>query len=153
VGLIVNLTGHTLDRYVFHGQPSILNVRNDSNQAFKEWDVIALEPFTCPSNGHVKESGLTEIYRFLKRRPVRLPEARKVLDMAENKYHSLPFAKRWLFREISPVKVSLALRQLGDVMALENYSVLREISGKPIAQAEHTVIIQDKPIVTTRIGD
>jgi methionyl aminopeptidase len=151
VGLIVNLTGHTLDKYVFHGQPSILNVKNDSNQAFKEGDVIALEPFTCPSNGHVKESGLTEIYRFLQRRPVRLPEARRILDLAENQYHSLPFAKRWLYKDISPVKVALSLRQLEDVMALEPYSVLREISGQPIAQAEHTIIIQDKPIVTTRI--
>jgi methionyl aminopeptidase len=153
VGLILNLTGHTLDKYVFHGQPSIPNMRNDSEHAFREGDVIALEPFTCPTNGHVRESGVTEIYRFLQRRPVRLPEARKILDLAENRYHSLPFAKRWLFREISPVKVSLAMRQLEGVMALEPYSVLREVTGKPIAQAEHTIIIRDRPVITTRTGD
>jgi methionyl aminopeptidase len=153
VGLIVNLTGHTLEKYVFHGQPSILNVRNDSGHAFGEGDVVALEPFTCPTNGQVKESGLTEIYRFLQRRPVRLPEARMILELAEHEYHSLPFAKRWLYREISPVKVSLAMRQLEGVVALEPYPVLREISGKPIAQAEHTIIIRDRPVVTTRIGD
>jgi methionyl aminopeptidase len=151
VGLIVNLTGHGLDRYVFHGEPSILNTRNDSGHVLKEDDVIALEPFTCPANGHVRESGVTEIYRFLQRRPVRLPEARRILELAENEYHSLPFAKRWLFREISHVKVSLALRQLEGVMALEAYPVLREVSGKPIAQAEHTIIIRDKPIVTTKV--
>ncbi len=151
VGLIVNLTGHGLDRYVFHGEPSILNIRNDSGHVLKEGDVIAIEPFTCPSNGHVRESGVTEIYRFLQRRPVRLPEARRILDLAENEYHSLPFAKRWLFKEISPVKVSLAIRQLEGVMAIEPYPVLREVSGKPIAQAEHTIIIQDKPVVTTRV--
>jgi methionyl aminopeptidase len=150
VGLIVNLTGHTLDRYVFHGPPSIPNVRNESSHAFREGDVLALEPFTCPSNGHVKESGITEIYRFLQKRPVRLSEARKILDLAENSYKSLPFAKRWLFREISPVKVSLAMRQLEQAMALEPYSVLRESSGMPIAQAEHTIVIRDKPLVTTR---
>ena len=66
---------------------------------------------------------------------------------------SLPFAKRWLYREISPVKVALAMRQLEGVMALEPYSVLREVSGMPIAQAEHTIIIQDKPIVTTGVGE
>jgi methionyl aminopeptidase len=153
VGLIVNLTGHTLDRYVFHGQPSIPNTRNDSSHAFGEGDVLALEPFTCESNGFVKESGLTEIYRFLQRRPVRLPEARKIMELAEHDYHSMPFAKRWLFREVSPVKVSLAMRQLENAMAVEPYSMLREVSGKPIAQAEHTIIIQDKPIVTTRLVD
>ncbi len=153
VGLISNLTGHGLDRYVFHGEPSIMNTRNDSGHVLKEGDVIAIEPFTCPTNGFVKESGTTEIYRFLQRRPVRLPEARKILDIAENKYHSLPFAKRWLYKEVSPIKVSLAMRQLEGVMALEPYPVLREVSGKPIAQAEHTIIIQDKPIVTTMIGE
>jgi methionyl aminopeptidase len=157
VGLILNLTGHTLDRYVFHGQPSIPNIRNDVEHAFKEGDVIALEPFTCPTNGQVKEGGVTEIYRFLQRRPVRLPEARRIMELAEGEYHSLPFAKRWLYREVSPVKVALAMRQLEGVMAVEPYSVLKEVSGKPIAQAEHTIIIKDtqggtgKPIVTTRL--
>jgi methionyl aminopeptidase len=153
VGLITNLTGHTLERFVFHGQPSIPNVRNDSNHAFREGDVIALEPFTCQTNGAVRESGITEIFRFLKRKPVRLSEARRIMELAEGKYNSLPFAKRWLYREISPVKVALAMRQLESVMALEPYSVLREVSGKQIAQAEHTIIIQEKPIVTTRVGE
>lgn len=153
VGLILNLTGHTLDRYVFHGQPSILNMKNNSGHAFREGDVIAIEPFTCPSNGHVRESGVTEIYRFLQKRPVRLPEARKILDLAENRYKALPFAKRWLYSEISPIKVALAMRQLDGTMALENYSVLREVSGMPIAQAEHTIIIQEKPVVTTRLQE
>jgi methionyl aminopeptidase len=150
IGRILNLTGHTLDKYVFHGQPSIPNMSNDSDYTFKAGDVIALEPFTCPSNGHVREGGVTEIYRFLQRRPVRLPEARRIIDLGEGEYRSLPFAKRWLYKEISPVKVALAMRQLESVMAVEPYSVLREVSGKPIAQAEHTIVIQDKPLVTTR---
>ena len=153
VGLILNLTGHTLDRYVFHGQPAILNTSNDSRHAFREGDVIAIEPFTCHDNGHVKEGGVTEIYRFLQRRPVRLPEARRILELAEGDYRSLPFAKRWLYKEVSPVKVALAMRQLESVMALEPYSVLREVSGMSIAQAEHTIIIQGKPLVTTRLED
>ncbi len=150
VGIITNLTGHTLERFVFHGEPSIPNVRNGSGHAFREGDVLALEPFTCPSNGAVRESGVTEIFRFLRKRPVRLPEARKIMELAEGKYHSLPFARRWMYREISPLKVALAMRQLEGVMALEPYPVLREVSGKPIAQAEHTIIIKDKPVVTTR---
>ena len=153
VGLILNLTGHTLDKYVFHGQPSIPNMSNDSDHAFKVGDIVALEPFTCPSNSHVREGGVTEIYRFLQRRPVRLPEARKILDLGEGEYKSLPFAKRWLYREVSPVKVALAMRQLESLMAVEPYSVLRGVSGKPIAQAEHTIVIQDKPVVTTKTHD
>ncbi len=151
VGVIVNLTGHTLDKYVFHGPPSILNVKNDLNHKFKEWDVIALEPFITETNGHVKNSGTVEIYRYLMDRPVRLTEARKILAMARDEYHSLPFAKRWLYKKFSPIKVSLALRQLGAVEALETYPVLKEVENKPIAQSEHTIIVRDKPIITTRL--
>ena len=151
VGVIVNLTGHTLDKYVFHGPPSILNVKNSVEHKFKEGDVIALEPFITESNGHVKNSGTVEIFRYIMDKPVRLTEARNILAMARDEYNSLPFAKRWLYKKFSPIKVSLALRQLGMVEALEEYPVLKEIDNKPIAQSEHTIIVQDKPIVTTRV--
>jgi len=151
LGIIVNLTGHTLERYVFHGSPSIPNVSNNSNYKFKEGDVIALEPFVTSSNGYVKDSGNVEIYRFLMDRPVRLAEARKILELAKTQYHELPFAKRWLYKYFSPIKVSLALRQLEFAGALESYPVLKEIEGKPVAQSEHTIIVMDEPIVTTKI--
>jgi methionyl aminopeptidase len=153
VGVIVNLTGHTLDKYIFHGPPSILNVKNSVEHKFKEGDVIALEPFITESNGHVKNSGTVEIFRYMMDKPVRLTEARNILAMARDEYKSLPFAKRWLYKKFSPIKVSLALRQLGMVEALEEYPVLKEIDNKPIAQSEHTIIVQDKPIVTTRLSE
>jgi methionyl aminopeptidase len=149
-GVIVNLTGHSLDRYVFHGPPSILNVRNDSKYSFREGDVIALEPFIADSNGQIRDSSPTEIYRYLMDRPVRLPEARRILSIARDEFRQLPFAKRWLYREFSPVKISMGLRQLESAGAIEGYPVLKEASGRPIAQAEHTMIVMDKPLVTTR---
>jgi methionyl aminopeptidase len=152
LGLIVNLTGHTLDRYVFHGQPSIPNIPGASSHRFREGDVIALEPFITASNGYVKDSGNVEIFRYLRDRPVRLAEARKILEMARDEYHELPFAKRWLCKRFSPLKVSLALRQLQDSGALESYPLLRETEGRPVAQSEHTIIVMDEPIVTTRLG-
>ena len=154
VGLIVNLTGHTLDKFVFHGSPSIPNVKNDVDHAFKDGDVIALEPFTCKTNGLINESGGgPEIYRYLMDRPVRLTEARRILQAARDQYHELPFAKRWLYAAYSPVKVAMAIRQLEGADALESYPVLREVEGKPIAQAEHTIIVAEKPIVTTRLAE
>jgi methionyl aminopeptidase len=150
LGLILNLTGHTLERYVFHGQPSIPNIPGTSNHKFKEGDVIALEPFITPSNGYVKDSGNVEIYRYLMDRPVRLTEAREILRLAKTEYAELPFAKRWLYKHFSPIKVSLALRQLEMAGALETYPVLKEIEGKPVAQSEHTIIVMDEPVVTTR---
>ncbi|MEM5812553.1 MAG: type II methionyl aminopeptidase [Candidatus Aenigmatarchaeota archaeon] len=149
LGVIVNLTGHMLDRYVFHGSPSIPNISNNSKHKLKEGDVIALEPFITTANGYVKESGTAEIYRYLMDKPVRLPEARKILEMAKQEYDELPFAKRWLYKHFSPIKVSLAIRQLEEVGAIESYPVLRESEGRPVAQSEHTIIVMDKAIVTT----
>jgi len=151
-GLILNLTGHTLERFVFHGSPSIPNVSNSSSHKFKDGDVIALEPFVTNSNGYVKDSGSVEIYRYLRDRPVRLPEARRILELARDEYHELPFAKRWLYKNFSPVKVSLALRQLESAGAIETYPVLKETGSRPVAQSEHTIIVKDEPIVTTRVA-
>ena len=151
LGLITNLTGHTLGRYNFHGQPSILNVHNDSRYSFEEGRVIALEPFITTSNGTVKESGTCEIYKYAMDRPVRLSEAREILRMARDEWHGFPFAKRWLFEYFSPIKVSLALRQLEAVGALESYPVLKEMEGKKIAQAEHSIIVGSPPNVSTKV--
>jgi methionyl aminopeptidase len=154
VGLIVNLSGHTLDQYVFHGAPSIPNTRNDNSHAFKDGDVIAIEPFVLESNGTVRDSTPVEIYRHVFDKPIRLPEARKVLELARDRFGGLPFAKRWLIREgISPLKASLALTQLESVGAIESYPVLRESRGRRIAQSEHTIILGEKPLITTKIGD
>ncbi|MCK4335390.1 MAG: type II methionyl aminopeptidase [Candidatus Aenigmarchaeota archaeon] len=149
-GVIVNLTGHGLDQYIIHGPPTIPNMKNDSQQVLKESDVVALEPFVCETNGYVKESEPVEIFSFLQPRPVRLPEARKILDLASNEYNGLPFCKRWLVEKgLSPFKVSFALKQLEVSNSVKSYPVLRERSGLAVAQAEHTIIVKEKPFVTT----
>ena len=150
LGVIVNLTGHGLSQYNFHAPPSIPNVKNNSSHVLEDGEVIAIEPFVCKGNGFVKEGGTAEIYRYITDRPVRLTEARKMLELIKENYQSFPFAKRWLSKEFSPIKTALALRQLESAGALENYPPLREMEGRPIAQAEDTVIVSEKPIITTR---
>jgi len=150
-GVIINLTGHGLNRFDLHSEPTIPNVINNSNYKLRSGDVIALEPFITKTNGYVKESDVVEIYSFLQDKPVRLPEARKILDIAKNEYVGLPFAKRWLLKNISPLKISLALKQLESIGALRAYPVLKERENKVIAQAEDTIIVDEKPIITTRL--
>jgi methionyl aminopeptidase len=151
LGVIVNLTGHGLDRYVIHGEPKIPNTKNDIDQELKEWNVVALEPFVTESNGVVKESEPIEIFSFIQPKPVRLPEARKILDLAMNEYKGLPFCKRWLIKKgFPPLRASFALKQLEAMNALTSYPVLKESRNKSVVQAEHTVIVTDPPIVTTR---
>lgn len=146
---IRNLTGHSLGHYDVHAGLTIPNVKNDSKYQLREDEVIAIEPFCTSGNGLVKDSGNALIFRWINDRPTRLIEGRKILEMARERFERLPFAKRWVQKEISPLKIELSLKELEAVNALYGYKPLREVSGKPVAQSEHTLIVKEKSIVTT----
>ncbi len=154
LGIIVNLTGHMLDQNVFHGPPSIPNIKNKVSYQFKEGDAFAIEPFLTTSNGYVKESGTVEIYRYLQDKPIRLAEGRKVLDHIKTNFGHFPFAKRWLYNVVSPGKVAMILKQLEVSGALETYPILKEVQNKKVTQIEHTFVInKGKVVVITLLGD
>jgi len=146
---IRNLTGHSLDRYDLHEGMIIPNVKNDSKYQLREDEVYAVEPFCTEGNGLVKDSGSSLIFRWISDRPTRLLEARKILELARGKFDGLPFAKRWIQKQFSPLKVELSLKELLAVNALYEYNPLKEVSEKPVAQSEHTVIVREEPIITT----
>lgn len=148
---IRNLTGHSLDRFDVHAGLTVPNVKTDSKYQLREDEVIAIEPFCTAGNGFVKDSGSALIFRWIMDRPTRLIEARKILELARDKYDKLPFAKRWIQKEIPSLKVELALKELLAVNALYGYQPLREVSGEPVAQSEHTVIVKEKPVILTAL--
>jgi methionyl aminopeptidase len=148
---IRNLTGHSLDRFDVHAGMTIPNIKNDSKYQLREDEIYAIEPFCTTGNGLVKESGSALIFRWIVDRPTRMIEARKIMEMARDKYERLPFAKRWIQKEISPLKVELALKELLAVNSLYGYQPLREVSNKPVAQSEHSIIVKDKPIILTSL--
>ncbi len=137
---IRNLAGHSMAQNSQHEPPSIPNGRTNDQTEILEGTPLAIEVFTTDGSGWVKESSPTTIYKFLQDRPVRLPEARKILDMAKNDFEMLPFATRWL-EGISPMKLEMALRQLVEAGALESYPPLKEESGGMVAVYEDTKIV------------
>jgi methionyl aminopeptidase len=148
---IRNLTGHSLGHFDVHAGLTIPNVKNDDRYQLSDDDVIAIEPFCTAGNGLVKDSGSALIFRWINDRPTRMVEGRKILEMAKDKFERLPFAKRWVQMQMSPLKAELSLKELTSAYALYGYQPLREVSGKPVAQSEHTLIVREKPIVTTRL--
>ncbi len=135
---IVNLSGHGLVRYNSHAPPTIPNVKYEHGVILRTNDVIAIEPFATDGGGKVVESGNVEIYSLIKPKPVRMREAKKLLNEIK-KYHGLPFARRWLPRE----RLNLALRALKNTGVLRDYPILREEDRGLVAQAEHTVIVKE----------
>ncbi len=144
-----NLTGHSLDKFIFHGPVAIPNVRNSIDYEFKVDDVFAVEPFATDGAGSVKDSERVYIFRYFKDHNTRLQEGRQVLTLAKKDFSSLPFCERWI-KGITRIKFDIAVKQLVAAGAIETYPVLREAAKGRVAQAEHTVIIRDKPVVTTQ---
>jgi methionyl aminopeptidase len=139
---IYNLSGHGLERFTQHAEPSIPNCKNNIQDEIKEGQAIAIEVFTTRGVGLVKESGQALIYKYERERPLRLWEARKILERAKGDFMGMPFAKRWVKDIASGIKLELALKQLVEVGALKSYSVLKEESNAPVAQEEETIIVK-----------
>jgi len=151
VNPVRNLAGHTLEQYIQHGGLSIPNGHISSKEKIEEGQVLGMEVFTTNGEGFVKESSPTLIYMLILPKPVRLRESRKILELVVDKYKTLPFARRWLKGIGNPAMLHLALKELVGKEVLHEYPPLRERSNGLTAQAEETIIVLDKPIITTRL--
>jgi len=147
---IANLTGHTLEQYKLHAGISVPNIKNESEIKLEEGTAVAIEPFSTNGDGRVSDAKDVYIYEYLQDKPTRNREARKILEMAKNQFGGLPFAIRWVEKEFGKLKARMAMQELAKNKALYQYPVLREKAPGLVAQAEHTVLILENPIVTTR---
>jgi methionyl aminopeptidase len=139
---VSNLTGHSMDRWILHSGLSIPNVKEDNHHIIKEGDVLAIEPFVTDGVGRVGDMNDIYIFRFLRERPIRMVQARKLLITIANTYRNLPFSQRWLTDQINSKHLNMAMRQLLSARAIYPYHVLKEKSDARVAQAEHTVIVE-----------
>ncbi len=145
---ITNLTGHYLGKYIIHGAPSIPNVRTASKAVLSEGDVIAIEPFATDGSGEVKDAGRPLIFSYVRDVPARSAGARKIMSLAKS-LNSLPFSSRSI-AEPKGILRENALRELVSLGGLYAYPPLKEVAGGCISQAEHTVIVGEKPLVITK---
>ena len=139
---VSNLTGHSMDRWILHSGLSVPNIKEENNHIIHEGDVLAIEPFVTDGVGRVGDTNDTFIYRFLRGRPIRMVQAKKLLDTIATNYKTLPFSQRWLTDNIDPKYLNMAMRQLLASRAIYPYRVLKEKSDSRVAQAEHTVIVE-----------
>ena len=150
---ISNLTGHQIGRYVIHAGTSIPNVSHISFfSKIKLGGIYAIEPFVTLPNaiGKVKNGEEVTIFRFLKRKSSKNPYAKKLLRHIEENFRTLPFAERWLQNVVPKQHYKEAFQELLSSKALMGYPIFIEASGKPVAQAEHTVlIVEDGCLVLT----
>ncbi|MFH1682866.1 MAG: type II methionyl aminopeptidase [Candidatus Woesearchaeota archaeon] len=146
---IRNLSGHGLDQYQIHTSPSIPNFDNGNENILEEGDVIAIEPFASSGAGIVQESSPATLFSLVAEHPIRDPITRSVLKEIQT-YQGLPFTKRWLERKFTTNKTNFALRNLLRSGCLQEHAPLVDKNKGMVSQAEHSVIVLEKPIVFTR---
>lgn len=146
---IQNLSGHGLGQWKAHASPSIPNIEKRDERVLEEGAVFAIEPFATDGRGFVKDAPQSEIFGIDEPRPVRRAEARKAMEFIMEKYHTLPFAERWLMDELgmSEFKRRVALRELLRTKCIKAFPILREEPGKIVTQAETSIALADGKVV------
>ncbi|NVM29699.1 MAG: type II methionyl aminopeptidase [Candidatus Helarchaeota archaeon] len=146
-----DLSGHILEQWELHGKKTIPSITLPAGEKIEEGEVYAIEYFATTGTGSVHDLPPTYIYNLVPiKRPMRSKGARQIVREVSNKYKTLPFARRWLLRDLKG-GVLLGLRELTRIGLLHEYHPLAEKKGIFISQAEDTVIIEhDGCTVTTR---
>ena len=151
---IYNLGGHELKRYNLHAGPFIPNYKAIShNQILKPGDAYACEPFATSGKGIVENGTKSYIYLF-KKAMKGLPFIEKnYMDQINKLTKRLPFSPRLLEKHnvIPKNKIQRTIDLFVRKKILDHYPLLIEKTKKPVAQQEHTIIIDmdGNPIVTT----
>ncbi len=142
---ISNLTGHSVGRYLIHAGTSIPNVAGFSPNKVRAGEVYAIEPFVTQPDaiGRVDDGPQMTIFRFLKAKSVKSDAAKKMLKHIEINFHTLPFAERWLIGVVPAEQHKAAFKELYTSKAIMGYPIFVEASRKPVAQAEHTLLIKE----------
>ncbi len=142
---IKNLTGHEIARYNLHAGLSIPNVQTARSEKLQLYHVYAIEPFatTNDGGGEVVSSETVTIYRLNTERIKHEKlgeEERRLLELLHEKFDSLPYTPRWISNFGFFSKIHEKMVKTGRIYS---YPVLVERKGKPVAQAEHTVIVTE----------
>lgn len=149
---IKNLSGHTLGQYKVHGGISIPSFNNKDKHELKEDQIIAIEPFVTDGDGFIKEKNPATVFMMKSNAAARTPYARKIIqEIAPRK--GLPFTAKDLTRKFGKGIVALGLRELHRTGVITPHPPLVESSGGIVTQFEHSMVVQDKPLVFTKHQD
>ncbi len=146
-----NLSGHGLGLYDIHTHPTLPNFDNGDKTKLTKDMTFAIEPFSTTGAGVVGEKGHPTVFMMQRKKPVRSPITREVLKEIAG-YWNLPFAERWLTIKFG-AKANFALRELSQLGMIHQFPPLAETSKGLVAQAEHSILIDEngEVIVLTKL--
>lgn len=146
---IINLSGHSLERYKVHAGITIPNYAN-GNENHLEPGAYAIEPFATNGEGRIYSGNSGNIYQLKNIKNPRSKKAREILEYIKNKYKTLPFSSTNIQNEFGPMS-KIALNELEKQDIIHLHTTLIEKSKGFVSQSEHTILITDEReiIITT----
>ncbi|MFX0003848.1 MAG: type II methionyl aminopeptidase [Candidatus Hodarchaeota archaeon] len=153
---ITNLGGHELKQYNLHAGPFIPNYKEKMHdQILKPGDAYACEPFATSGIGKVENGKNAYIFRFVKKVKKNMSyEHLAYMNKIEENYRHLPFSPRWIENDnvIPKNKIQRTLEFFIGKKVIDKYHILVEKTNEPVAQEEHTIVIDmdGNTIVTTK---
>jgi methionyl aminopeptidase len=151
---IENLTGHSIEPFNLHAGVAVPSVALPSNRVtsprLEEQMVVAIEPFaTYSRNPRVANLKPGQIFGFARGRNPKNADLRSLFSLMKVKFAQLPFSSRWMLELVDKNQITPTLRQLKLEGCIHNYPVLGLRDKSPIAQAEHTIIIEKQGCTVT----
>ncbi|MGA1821535.1 MAG: type II methionyl aminopeptidase [Thermoplasmatota archaeon] len=139
---IVNLTGHSIERYNLHAGLSIPNYDDRSKEYIPEGTIVAIEPFSTTGIGEVESGRRSNIFRFVRRKDHLKQHQEAAVDIIQKESRTLPFSQRWISKRVD--RGDKALNGLVRAGCVYSYPILQEVTGGMVAQTEHTLYITKK---------
>ncbi len=136
---VVNLTGHSIERYTLHAGKSIPNVGDRTSDILADGDVVAIEPFSSAGAGKVEGRKPSNIYRLLRARDMKNEAVNDMVRFIDESFKGLPFAERWCYA--FDEKAPAILKKLQRAGLITSYKQLVDMSNGMIAQTEHTMLV------------
>lgn len=149
---VKNLSGHGLGYYKVHTPPTIPNYEDDSIAVIKAGMTFAIEPFATNGRGSIYESHNPTIFSLVAEHPIQSDLARRVLATIKT-FHGLPFSIHDLLANgLNLVEVKIGLKELHAAGIILGYPPLIEEANGLVAQAENSVLVDQKGnvMITTR---
>ena len=143
-----SLCGHGVGHYIVHAPPAITNTVRAAEGRLPMRGVIAIEPFATDGHGRSGPQGVAEVFRLLPEAKERLAEFGIDPDFAQAllSWRGLPIARRY-FRRFGNERVAETFRRLELAKLLHSYPPLVALSGRPVAQAEHSVYLGPEGVI------
>ncbi|MHA2180936.1 MAG: type II methionyl aminopeptidase [Promethearchaeota archaeon] len=153
---ITNLGGHELKQFNLHAGPFIPNYKeNLHNQIIIPGNAYACEPFATSGIGKVDNGPNSYIFRFVKKVKKNISyEQQGYMNKIQKNFRNLPFSPRWILNNnlIPEDKILRTIESFLGRKILDKYPILIERAKEPVAQEEHTIILDmdGNKIVTTQ---